>query len=253
MDLQLHGKRALVTGATRGIGLRIAQILAGEGCDIAICARQADDVERTVEKLRTFGVKCWGGTLDLADGDSISQWVEGAAEALGGVDILILNASAMALGTTIEDWIALFQIDILSAVKLVEAAVPFLEKATDSSGAITFISSISAVETTRVMPYGAIKAALNHYAKGLAYDLAPKGIRVNVVAPGQVYFEGGLWERIKDARPEYYEAMIQQNPTKRFATPEEIADMTCFLSSPRSSFTTGTVTVVDGTVTRRTS
>jgi 3-oxoacyl-[acyl-carrier protein] reductase len=243
-----------VTGGTRGIGLRVARSLAQEGASVAICSRNSTEVANVVKELEQSGVASWGRQADLAKPDQIVSWVNEAAAALGGIDLLVANASAMTSADTIANWQAMFEIDLLSSVRLFAAARPYLEasgKRDDAS--FTIVSSISALETTRVSAYGAMKAALNHFAKGLAHELAPIGVRVNVVAPGQIYFDGGLWARIQKERPEYYATMLAANPTGRFGQPEEVADLVTFLASPRSRFTTGATVAIDGTVTRRTS
>jgi 3-oxoacyl-[acyl-carrier protein] reductase len=253
MDLQLKGKTAVVTGATRGIGRAIAETFADEGANVAICARNADQVAETVKALEAKGVKAWGQVVDIADGAALKGFVEGAAAALGAVDILVSNASALVQGNAEDAWKAMYEIDMMGAVRSFEAAKPLLEAAAQKSGDAAFIitSSVSSVETDSPNSYGAMKAALIHFAKGVARENAPKKIRCNVVSPGTVFFEGGVWGNVKAGMPGFFDQMIKRNPTGRMATPEEVAAATVFLASPRSAFTTGINMLVDGAISRR--
>jgi len=253
MDLQLKGKTAVVTGATRGIGRAIAECFADEGANVAICARNADQVAETVQALEAKGVKAFGQVVDIADGPALKAFVTKAGESLGGIDFLVSNASALVQGNGEDAWKAMFDIDVMGAVRTFEAAKPFLEKAAAEKGDAAFVitSSISAAETDNPNSYGAMKAAQIHYAKGVARENAPNKVRCNVVSPGTVFFEGGVWGNVKAGMPAFFDQMIKRNPTGRMATPEEIAAATVFLASPRSAFTTGINMVVDGALSRR--
>ena len=253
MDLQLKGKTAVVTGATRGIGRAIAELFADEGANVAICARNAEQVAEAVKALEGRGVKAFGQAVDIADGPALKAFVTAAGEALGGIDVLVSNASALVQGNGEDAWKAMFDIDVMGAVRSFEAARPFLEKAAAEKGDAAFLitSSISAAETDNPNSYGAMKAAQIHYAKGVARENAPKKIRCNVVSPGTVFFEGGVWGNIKAGMPKFFEQMIERNPTGRMATPEEVAAATVFLASPRSAFTTGINMLVDGAISQR--
>ncbi|MES2492728.1 MAG: SDR family oxidoreductase [Pseudomonadota bacterium] len=252
MDLGIKGKVALVTGATRGIGRRIAECFADEGAGVAVCARNADEVSATVAALAAKGVSAWGQAADMTRPGDIDAFVAGAAAALGGIDMVVSNVSALSLEGDDAAWRAMFEIDMLGAVRLFSAALPHLQAAGARSGdaAFTAISSIVAGEPYKPSPYSAMKAALINYVKGAARLHAPQKVRCNVVAPGNVYFEGGVWERMKRERPDFYNDWIARNPTGRMATADEIATATVFLSSPRSAFTTGTTLVVDGCLTQ---
>lgn len=253
MDLQLKGKAAVVTGGTRGIGRAIAETFADEGANVAICARNADQVAETVGALQAKGVKAWGAVVDIADGPVLTAFIKQAGEELGGIDVLVSNASALVQGNAEDAWKAMFDIDMMGAVRSFEAAKPFLEAAGEKHGDAAFIitSSVSAAETDNPNSYGAMKAALIHYAKGVARENAPKKVRCNVVSPGTVFFEGGVWGNVKTGMPGFFDQMIKRNPTGRMATPEEVAAATVFLASPRSAFTTGINMLVDGAISRR--
>ena len=253
MDLQLKGKNALILGGTRGIGRSIADTLAREGANVGVCARNADQVAATVADLKALGVNATGASVDVTDGPALKSWIASAGAAFGGIDILVSNAGAMAQGNDIEAWQKNFQLDVLAAVNAFDAAHPFLETAAGKSGdaAFVIISSISAALADRADSYGPIKAALIHMAKGLARQHAKAGIRVNVVSPGMVFFEGGIWHTVKTNAPDFFKQANARNPTGRCATPQEIANAAVFLASPLSSYTTGSNLVVDGAVSDR--
>ncbi len=253
MDLWLKGKAAIVLGGTRGIGRAIAELLAEEGCAVAICARKAEEVDLAVRALADLGVRSFGEAVDIADGPALKAFVEAAAKALGGIDILVSNASGLVRGAAEEDWRTMVDVDLMGAVRSFEAAWPHLERAAEAKGdaAVVLISSVSAAEASASSAYGPIKAALIHHAKGLARELAAKRVRVNVVSPGTILFEGGVWGEIRDRQPEFFARMIERNPTGRMGTPQEIAAAAVFLASPRSAFTTGANMVVDGAITAR--
>ncbi len=253
MDLHLKDKTALILGGTRGIGRAIAETLAKEGANVGVCARNAEQVTAAVAALRAFGVKATGAAVDVTDGPALKGWIASAASELGGLDILVSNAGAMAQGNDIDAWEKNFQLDVLAAVNAFDAAHPFLAKAAGTSGDAAFIiiSSISAAMADRADSYGPIKAALIHMAKGLARQHAKAGIRVNVVSPGMVLFEGGVWDMVKTNAPDFFAQANARNPTGRCATPQEIAHAAVFLASPLSSYTTGANLIVDGAVSNR--
>jgi 3-oxoacyl-[acyl-carrier protein] reductase len=253
MDLQLGGKAAIVLGATRGIGRAIAELLAEEGADVGICARDARQVGEAVKALSARGAKAFGRAVDIADGAALKAFVAEAGENLGGIDILVCNASARVRETSAEAWRTMIETDLLGAVNAFEASRAKLEAAAAARGdaAVVLIASVAAAEADGASAYAPMKAALVHYAKGLARELAPKQVRVNVVSPGHVLFEGGTWAIARDQNPDLYAELIALNPTGRMGTPEEIAAAAVFLASSRSSFTTGANLVVDGTITVR--
>lgn len=249
MDLGLKNKRVIVTGATKGIGRAIANTFADEGADVAICARNGDEVAATVEALAAKGVRATGRALDVADGPALTSWVADVATEFGGIDKVVANVSALAIGPEDENWEQGFRVDIMGAVRLVNAAMEHLERS-DAASIIT-ISSVSGREIDFASgPYGAFKAALIHYTQGIAYHLAGQGIRANSVSPGNTYFEGGVWNQIETGDPELFASALALNPTGRMGTPQEMADAAVFLSSARASFITGTNLVVDGALTK---
>lgn len=250
MDLGLKGRKAIITGGSKGIGRAIANLLADEGCNVGICARNSKEVDATVAALKAKGVEAWGSAIDVRDGDAVRKWVADSAEALGGLDILIPNVSALAIERNEDSWRAQFEVDMLHTVNAAEAALPLLEKS--DAGSIVIISSVSGVEIDFAAgPYGAFKAALLHYAKTLACELAGQNIRVNSVSPGNTYFPGGVWEMIENNIPELFSKALGLNKMGRMATAEEVANAAVFLASPIATFITGTNIVVDGALTNR--
>lgn len=251
MDLRLRGKRALVTGGSKGIGRAIANGLAEEGCDVAICARDAKGVALAVDDLKAMGVNAFGASVDVGARDALEGFIADAGKALGSLDILVCNASAFAEGASEEAFRAAFEIDLLHTRNACEAALPWLERS--GAGSIIAISSISGSEDYGYdsVSYGTMKAALFFYVKSLARHVAPKGIRANVVSPGTTLFDGGFWDRVRHSDPKGFEANVAANPMGRMGRPEEIADATVFLASPRASFISGTNLTVDGTLTMR--
>ncbi len=252
MDLKLNGLKAIVTGGTKGIGLAIARTLAAEGADLAICARDGAAVAQTAKELVTLTqgrTRAIGGAVDVSDGAALRRWTGEVAAELGGLDIVIANVSALSIGNDLDSWRKEFETDLMGTVNLVDAAMPFLEKS--SAASIIAISSVSGREIDFAAgPYGTFKAALIHYVQGLAYQLAPKGIRANTVSPGNVYFAGGVWDSIERNDPKLFAEALALNPTGRMGRPQEIANAVAFVASPAASFMSGANVVVDGALTR---
>ena len=250
MDLGLKGARVLVTGSTRGIGRAIAETFAAEGANVGICSRNQADVDSAVAALKAKGVAAFGGAVDVSDGAALKGWVE-----RHGVEArrhrcrrrqcqrAVHRAGRGELGEGI-----LHGHDGNGAAGECRDAVSGEKQA---AAAIVTISSVSGREVDFASgPYGTFKAAIIHYTQGLAYQLASKGIRANSVSPGNTYFEGGVWNMIKDNNPELYKTALALNPTGRMGTPQEMANGAVFLASRAASFITGTNLVVDGALTR---
>jgi 3-oxoacyl-[acyl-carrier protein] reductase len=249
MDLRLGGRKALVTGGTKGIGRAVVASLAGEGVAVAFCARTEADVRTTEKELTDTGATVSGTVVDVGDGPALTAWVDSAAADLGGLDIVVANVSALSIGPTEENWRSSFEVDLMHTVRVAETALPHLERS--DAGSIIAVSSVSAREIDFAAPaYGTMKAAVVHYIQGLAFQLAPKGIRANTVSPGNTYFEGGIWHSTESGNPDLFNEALALNPTGRMGTPAEIAYAVTMLASPLASFITGTNLVADGALSR---
>jgi len=246
MDLQLNGRKALVTGASRGIGRAIALQLAAEGCDLALCARGLDSLQALADDLRASGRKVVTAAVDVSDEEAVADFVDTAARELSGLDVVISNVSAGGLKGP-DQWKTSFQADLMAFVRLVEAAVPHLEQS--DAAAVVALGTTSAFDTlppTSANSYAAFKAAVLQHASGLGHSLAAKGIRVNTVSPGPIDFPDGAWDKLHTSRPEFYESIRARIPVGRLGRPEEVARAVTFLASPAASFCTAVNLVVDG-------
>lgn len=249
MDLQLNGLTALVTGGTKGIGRAIAETFAAEGANVGFCARHAADVKATETALSVSTGRVSGTAVDMGDAGGVARWVADSASSFGGIDLVVSNVSALAIPDTEDNWEASLRVDLMGTVRLVKAAMPYLEQSQAAS--IIAISSVSGREVDFASgPYGTVKSALIAYMAGLAFQLAEKGIRANTVSPGNTYHEGGVWQSIEQGNPDLYSMAMGLNPTHRMGTPQEIANTVVFLASPLSSRTTGANILVDGGLTR---
>lgn len=250
MNLGLKGKKAIITGSTRGIGRAIAECLASEGVHVAIGARDDEATAEAGKALEKHGVEVFAKPVNVKDGDAYKAWLEEAIEALGGLDIFVPNVSGGGGMDSEKNWWRNFEIDVLHTVRGAEACLPALKKS--GEGAIVIIGSTNAVETFMgPMAYNAMKAALVTYSKQLSQFVAHKGVRVNTVSPGPIYFEGGAWEMIKGTMPKVYEDTLAQIPAGRMGTPEEVANVVAFLASPAASLVTGVNLVADNGFTKR--
>jgi 3-oxoacyl-[acyl-carrier protein] reductase len=251
MDLQLKGRKVFVTGSTRGIGLAIAERFVAEGASVAICARNAAQVAATARALEDKGGKVFAQSFDVADPQALQAWIADGAKALGGLDVFVANASGLATNTTPAEFKKGFDIDLMHMVTGATAALPLLERS--EAPAIITIASISGVEDYGHgdAAYGAMKAALLFYMKSLSRKIGKKGIRVNAVSPGPIYFPGGFWEDVERNNPDVFQAVVEENASRRMGKPEEIANVVAFLASPQASYVNGANYVVDGGHTRR--
>ena len=254
MDLELKGRKAIITGASKGIGFVTAKVLADEGMDVALCARTAADVQKAVAELRAKGVNAIGDPIDVTKPDDYTAWINSAAERLGGLDTFIHNVTASASAPGARGWDLAYQTDIMGAVRGCEAALPHLKQspqAKQGAAAIVMISSIAGV-MSKVTPapgayaYGTAKAAVIAYGSQLSKDVAKHGIRVNVISPGPIHVEGGQWDKVKQRLPQAYEAAVKNCVIGRLGRPEDIANAVAFLVSPRSAFTVGQNLHIDG-------
>jgi 3-oxoacyl-[acyl-carrier protein] reductase len=243
--MDFSGRRVVVAGGSRGIGRSIALGFARAGASVSICARSTAALEATRREIAAHGHPVHAAVCDLADAAAIAPYISETAAALGGIDVLVNNASGFGSADDEAGWAASFAVDIMAIVRASHAALPFLERA--AGGAIVNISSISAMRASaRTAPYGAAKAAVVHYTTSQAAMLAPKGIRVNCVAPGSIEFPGGSWEKRRLANDPLYARIHGQIPFGRLGTPEEVADVVLFLASPLAGWVTGQTIAVDG-------
>lgn len=245
MNLNLDKKIVLITGSTRGIGFEIAKRFRQEGATTIINSRNKGWTTDDPVLNNSFYVEG-----DVTDINSCSRIIQEVISKYGRIDILVSNVgsgdSVRPGHETYEEWAKLLSINLLSNTSIIEKALPELKK---TKGNIICISSICGIEILKGAPlvYSAAKAALNSYVKGLAKVIGTDGVRINAVAPGNINFKGSVWEKMSEANPMMVARMLNEDVAlRRFGTPEEIADMVVFLGSSRSSFTTGSIVVVDG-------
>jgi 3-oxoacyl-[acyl-carrier protein] reductase len=244
MTFDFSGKRAVVCGGSRGIGRSIALGFAQAGAAVSICARGLEALEATRGEIAKYGHTADAGVCDLGDSDAIRRYIANAAEALGGIDILVNNASAFGSTDDEAGWVSSVAVDMMAIVHATQAALPFLKQ---TKGSVVNTSSISAMRTAaRQPPYGAVKAAAIHHTMTQAAMYAKDAIRVNGVAPGSIEFPGGVWDRRKTDNPNLYNSILRSIPFGRLGHPEEVANVVLFLASPLASWITGQTIVVDG-------
>ena len=251
MDLGLKDKVALVTGASQGIGLRIARRLTAEGCALGVCARTAQDLERAAAELRAGGARVAARPADITDPAQAQAFVAACAAELGGIDILINNVGGAAGGNLLEasdeDWRQTFELNVFQVVRMIRLAVPHMRAR--GGGAIVNVASISGWVGALAgsAQYGAAKAAQIFMTERLALELVHDHIRVNVVSPGSIAWEGGSWGDWGKEEPEGYAAYVRDGfPMGRLGTPEEVADVIAFVASPAAHWINGRHIPVDG-------
>lgn len=249
MDLKMKGMNAIVTGGTKGIGHAIVESLIAEGVNVAFCARNADEVAKTQSALSGGVSKVIGSAVDVGNVVELEKWVNDSAAALGGLDIVVCNVSALAIPESEENWQASLNVDLMHTVRTCRTAIPYLEKSKNAS--IVNISSVSGREADFAGgPYGTAKSAIIAFTAHLAFSLAGKNIRANTVSPGNTYFPGGVWENIENGNSDLFKFAMGLNPTGRMGTPQEQAYAVTMLASPRASRISGTNLVADGALTR---
>jgi 3-oxoacyl-[acyl-carrier protein] reductase len=249
MELGLHGKVAIITGASRGIGKAIASSLAAEGCHLAIIARGSQALNEAAAELRQSGVEVLALPADVTRTNEIDAAVKQVKDLYGRIDILVHNAGGArgqdVFDTDAEDWQNALALNVVALSHFARLVVPIMSEL--GSGRIITISSIFGREAGGRTAYNALKAALISLTKSLAIQLAPQNILVNSVAPGSILFPGSSWDRRVQADPVGMQAFVQQNlPLGRFGTPQEVAALVVFLASPRASLITGSCLTADG-------
>jgi 3-oxoacyl-[acyl-carrier protein] reductase len=243
MDLGLTGKRALITGATKGLGRAMAETLLAEGASVAICARTASEVDAAVSELSSLGVAI-GQAVDAGDADSLRAWVATSGDQLGGIDIYIHNTSGKP-ARSLDGWEKNFRVDLMSLVHGVDAASPAL---IDGGGSLISIGTTATAEhfATGAGSYSAFKSAVTNWTLGQAQVLGAKGVRCNVVSPGPIFIDGGDWDKIKQGIPPFFEATEQAHPGGQMGSAQDVADAVAFLCSDRARHINGVNLTVDG-------
>ena len=245
MNMSFSGKNVVVTGGSRGIGRATALAFAAAGANVSICARGEEKLRETELELKTHGAKVHAAACDLADAAAVARYVADAGAALGGIDVLVNNASGFGASDDEAGWAKSIDVDLMASVRASHAALPLIERA--GGGSIVHISSIAGLHASeRIAPYGAVKAALIQYTTSQGVALAAKKIRVNSVAPGSIDFPDGLWDQRKRDNRKLYDDTLRSIPSGRMGRPEEIASVVLFLASDMASWITGQTIVVDG-------
>jgi 3-oxoacyl-[acyl-carrier protein] reductase len=250
MDLGLAGKRVIISGASRGIGRTTAETFLREGAQVAICARGAEVLDTTAKELAELG-SVYHEAFDVGDAAAAAEFVDRAAAHMGGLDAVVVSASALSVKGP-ESWRISFETDFMSLVTFIEAATPHMAAA--GGGSVVYLSTTSTMEAgplTTNNSYAAMKTAGVQHAGAQARVLGAQGIRVNIVSPGPIYFDGGPWEAVRAASPEKYEKAIAMASLGKMGSKEDVANAIVFLSSPAAGHITGANVTVDGGFTNR--
>jgi len=239
------GYRIAIAGGSKGIGRAIALDFLAAGANVSVCARGQEGLDALAKDAGAHASRLHAQVCDLAEAGQIERWIADAAQALGGMDVLINNATGYGFREDDESWLVDFNVDLMAAVRASRFAVPYLKQSQHAS--ILHTSSIGSFRPrTMGPPYAAMKAALNHYTRTQALALAEDRIRVNAIAPGSIEFPGGVWDRAKHEKPEQYAKVLDTIPFGRYGTPEEVAHLALFLASPFAGWITGQIMTVDG-------
>ncbi len=247
MGFDFKGKRVVVAGGSRGIGRAIALGFAAAGAQVSICARGADALAATRADIARHGGLTHAAPCDLADAADVARYVAEAQAALGGIDVLVNNASGFGMGDDEAGWAASLQVDVMAMVRASHAALPALLANAATGSCIVHLTSISGLRpSARSAAYAAAKAAMISYTGSQAAMLARQGVRVNAIAPGSIEFPGGVWDQRRLAGDPLYERTLKSIPFGRMGTAEEIAEVALFLASPHARWITGQTIAVDG-------
>jgi NAD(P)-dependent dehydrogenase (short-subunit alcohol dehydrogenase family) len=247
MNLNLSGKRVIVTGGSKGIGRAIVERFIDEGAIVATCARGQAGLSQLHNDLADNSANLYSDTVDVTDANAYTDWFEQAVQHLGGLDILVSNCSTRVSAVGEERWRETFDYDLLQHVRTVELAAPHLKESTDAAAVM-----IASIAYSMVAPppdelaYAVMKAGLVSYASQMSVRLGPDNIRVNSISPGPVYVEGGAWDKIRQHNPDMYQRAQSLATLKRLGKPEEVASAVAFLASPVASYITGTNLRIDG-------
>ena len=251
MDLSLNGKVAIITGGSRGLGRQCALALGREGCAVAICGRDGEQVQKTAAEMEGMGIKVNGSQADVTNPDDAARFLQETTDALGAPDILVNNVggrrgSLLFAETTIEQFVEGLEVNLLSAVRLTKLALPHMQA--QGWGRVINIASIYGREHGGSVDYMTGKAGMIAFSKHLALQLAPTGVLVNCVAPGSIDFPGSTWDRFQQNNtPEVVDEFIDRNlPMGKFGWPEPIGETVAFLASDRANLITGACINVDG-------
>jgi NAD(P)-dependent dehydrogenase (short-subunit alcohol dehydrogenase family) len=247
MNLNLAGKRALVTGGSRGIGKSVIDSFVEEGMSVATCARGEASLNASLAQWNKDKEMVYGQSVDVTDAGAFGSWVEDSVQTMGGLDVLVSNVTTRIGSQGIERWKETFEVDLLQHIRLTELALPYLKKG--EQPAIVYVASIASVMTANMpteVEYGTMKAALVSYATQLANQMGQHNVRVNLVSPGPIYHQEGFWEMVKQKQPDLYAKACAVSVFNRMGTTTEVANAVTFLSSPAASNITAANLRVDG-------